>query len=345
MGRFFRRCLVPLMAFAAVTALVLVAGQVRAARTILVLFPHWVIALMVGLTLLAEAVKIARWRFFVQASGIPIRWRDAATSLLAGQTATILHGGDLLRIRLATEHGIPPRLGVTISFAMWATDMMTLPVLALAGFGKHLVARWLLFLPLAIPSLLIFLVRSHRFARFVSRALGRFRVTRRYVLSESEIAHITHLLTRRTVLLGGVTYAALMRLIFAAILLCTIDVINDRHLRYETVLSAHALSTLVGAFSFLPGVIAVGSLVEILNARGVPRVLGLLISLTNRLLGVTANLSIGVVVLLIRYRAVGVRTRGRDAHESSDAIAGRSPPATPLTPALPSPADIPTSPP
>ncbi|MDQ6603249.1 MAG: flippase-like domain-containing protein [Chloroflexota bacterium] len=345
MGRLFRRCLVPLVAFSAVTALVLVAGQLRAARTILVLFPHWVIALMLSLTLLAEAVKIARWRFFVQASGIPIRWRDAATSLLAGQTATILHGGDLLRIRLATEHGIPPRLGVTISFAMWATDMMTLPLLALAGFGKHLVARWLLFLPLAIPVLLILLVRSRRFAHFISRTLGRFGPTRRYALSEGEIAHVTHLLTRRTVLLGGVAYAAFMRLIFAATLLCAVDVINDRPLRYETVLSAHALSTLVGAFSFLPGIIALGSLVEILNARGVPRALGLLISLINRLLGVSANLSIGIVVLLIRYRAVGVGKRGGDAHESSDAIVVRPPSATPLTPALPSPADIPTSPP
>ncbi len=343
MGRFFRRCLVPLVAFSAVTALVLVAGQLRAARTILALFPHRVIALMLGLTLLAEAVKIARWRFFVRASGIPIRWRDAATSLLAGQTATIFHGGDLLRIRLATEHGIPPRLGVTISFAMWATDMMTLPLLALAGFGKHLVSRWLLFLPLAIPALLILLVRSHRFARFVSRALGRFRVTRRYVLSESEIAHITHLLTRRAVLLGGVAYAALMRLIFAAILLCAIDVINDRHLRYETVLSAHALSTLAGAFSFLPGIIAVGSLVEILNARSVPRVLGLLISLINRLLAVSANLSIGIVVLLIRYRAVGVGKRGGDAQEAADAIVMRSTSAMPIAAPLPSPTDKPTA--
>ena len=63
-------------------------------------------------------------------------------------------------------------------------------------------------------------------------------------------------------------------------------------------LSAHALSTLAGSFSFLPGFISVGSLVELLHARGVPRVLGLLISLTNQLLGVAVNLGIGLLVLL-----------------------------------------------
>jgi uncharacterized membrane protein YbhN (UPF0104 family) len=272
--------------------------------TILTLFPRWVLLLILGLILTSEIVKIARWRFFVRSAGLALSWRDAATTLLAGQTASVLHGGDLLRIRLATEHGILPRTGVTISFAMWATDIMTLPLLALTGFGKHLVSRWLLFLPLIIPVLLLLVVRSRRFARFVSRTLGRFRLTRRYALSEEEIEHVTRLLTRRSVLVGGVAYALVMRLLFAAILLCMVNVINDRPLRYETVLSAHALSTLAGSFSFLPGFISVGSLVELLNARGVPRVLGLLISLTNHLLSVGINLSIGLIVLLLRYPAV-----------------------------------------
>lgn len=304
MGRSFRRLLVPFLLLAVLIALAFLINQFRAVRTILAIFPRWVIALMLGLTLLAEVVKIARWRFFVRAAGIPIRWRDAATSLLAGQTASLLHGGDLLRVRLGAEHAILPRVGLTVSFAMWATDMMALPLLALAGLGKHLVSRWVLFLPLVIPVLLLLVVRSRRFARFVSRTLGRFRLTRRYALSEEEIEHVTHLLTRRSVLLGGVAYAGVMRLIFAAILLCAVNVINDRHLRYETVLSAHSLSTLVGAIAFVPGIISVGSLVELFNARGVPRVLGFLISLTNRALSTTVNLVVGIVVLFIRYPTV-----------------------------------------
>jgi uncharacterized membrane protein YbhN (UPF0104 family) len=285
--------------------------------TILTLFPRWVLLLMLGLIVASEIVKIARWRFFVRSAGLALSWRDAATTLLAGQTASVLHGGDLLRIRLATEHGILPRAGLTISFAMWTTDIMTLPLLALTGFGKHLVSRWLLLLPLAIPVLLLLLVRSRRFARFVSRTLGRFRLTRRYALSEEEIEHVTHLLTRPSVLLGGVAYATVMRLLFAAILLCIVNVINDHPLRYETVLSAHVLSTLVGSFSFLPGFLSVGSLVELLHARGVPRVLGLLISLTNQLLGVAVNLGIGLLVLFFRYPTV-LTGRGKTAGSSAE---------------------------
>src|SRR5437588_13087444 len=134
MGRLFRQLIVPLVLLGIVLGGALLFGQARALLTILVLFPRWMIAVIVGLILLAGVVKIARWRYFVRAAGIPMRWQDAATSLLAGQTASTIHGGDLLRVRLAAEHGIPPRGGLTVSFAMWATDVMCLPLLALAGF-------------------------------------------------------------------------------------------------------------------------------------------------------------------------------------------------------------------
>ncbi len=147
-------------------------------------------------------------------------------------------------------------------------------------------------------------MRSHRFARFVSHLLGRFRLTRRYALSEAEIAHVTRLLTRRSVVFGGIVYAIVMRLLFAAVLLCIANVINDRPLRYDTVLSAHSLSTLVGAFAFVPGFISIGSMVELLNARGVSRVIGFLISLTDRTFTLAVQLAIGFPVLLIRYRTV-----------------------------------------
>lgn len=339
MGRFFRRLLIPLALLAVIVTAALLSGQFRAVLTILAIFPRWVVALIVGLILIDEIVKIARWQFFVRAAGIPIRWRDAATSMLAAQTASILHGGDLLRIRLATEHGVLPRTGLTIAFAMWATDMMTLPLLALAGFGKHLVARWVLFLPLIIPLALLLIIRSRRFARLVSRALGRFRLTRRYALDEEAIIHVTHLLTRRRVVLGGMCYAAVMRLLFAAVLLSIANVINETPLHYETVLSAHALSTIAGTVSFLPGVVSVGSLVELLNARGVSHVSGFLISLTNRIINVAINLAIGGIVLLLRYRTVmagatndtqgAVRpaaATGTTAHRGADRLRAALPP-------------------
>lgn len=327
MGRFFRRLLVPLVLLGVAAAALLLLDQFRAVHAILAIFPRWMIALIVGLILLDEVIKIARWHFFVRAAGIPIRWQDSATSMLAAQTASILHGGDVLRIRLAAEHGVLPRTGVTISFAMWATDIMTLPLLALAGFGKHLVARWVLFLPLAIPLVLLLIIRSRRFARFVSRALGRFRFTRRYALSEEEIVHVTHLLTRRSVVFGGMLYAAVMRLIFAGALLCIADVINEEPLHYETVLSAHALSTIAGTVGFLPGVVSVGSLVALLHARGVSHVVGFLISLTNRIINVAINLAIGGVVLLLRYRPVLTGAFGRSRVSSQQAAATIQPPS------------------
>jgi hypothetical protein len=341
MARFFRRLLVPLALIAVAIATALLASQFRAVRTILVIFPRWAIALIVGLILLDEVVKIARWYFFVHAAGIPIRWRDSATSMLAAQTASVLHGGDVFRVRLAAEHGVPPRTGVTISFAMWATDMMTLPLLALAGLGKHLVARWMLFLPLGIPLVLLLIIRSRRFAHFVSRTLGRFRLTRRYALSEEEIIHVTHLLTRRSVVLGGMIYAAVMRLIFAGVLLAITNVINGDPLHYETVLSAHALSTLAGTVGFLPGVVSVGSLVALLNARGVSHITGFLISITNRIINVTINLAVGCVILLLRYRTVVIGAFGRSEKSSRqvsasatapDRNAGRARPALPPLP-------------
>lgn len=303
-GRFLRQYLIPLVFLAALLVAALAFKQVRAVLTILTIFPPWAVALIVAIVLLTEVVKTLRWQFFVRASGIALPLGDAATSYLAAQAASVLPGSDLVRVRLAVEHGVPPRVGLTVSFAMWATDMMALPLLALAGYGKQLVARWVLFLPLAVPVALLLLVRSRRFACFVSRTLARYRLTRRYALSDAEIAHVTHLLTRRRVIVGGIGYAAVMRLLFAGTLVIVANVINDQPLRYETILSAQSLSTLAGALPLLSNAVSIGSLVELLHTRGVSRALGFLITLTNQLTGMTINVAIGLVVLLLRYPAL-----------------------------------------
>jgi hypothetical protein len=337
MRRLLRRYLIPLVLVAALIVAAVAFHRVRAVLIILAIFPREAIALILGLLLMVEVVKIARWHFFVRAAGIPIRPRDAATSFLAGQTASVLPGGDLLRVRLAVEHGVLPRIGLTVSFAMWATDMMTLPLLALAGYGKHLVARWALFLPLLIPVALLALVRSDRFARFVSHTLARFRPTRQYALSEAEIEHVTRLLTRPRTVLGGIAYAAVMRLGFAAVLLVITDVINDHPVRFETILSAHALSTLAGTVPFASAPFALGSLVEMLHARGIARTLGVLISLTNRLFSVALNVSIGFVVLLLRYRPVLTgRTPAIPAPARAPLPLALRPQPKPTTPPIPS---------
>lgn len=337
MVRVLRRYLVPLVLLAALIVAALVFHRMRAVLTILRIFPRGAIALIVGLILVDEAIKIARWRFFVRSAGTPITWRDAATSFLAGQTASALPGGDLLRVRLAVEHGVLPRVGLTISFAMWATDMMTLPLLVLAGYGKHLVAPWVLFVPLLIPVALITLVRSRRFARFISHTLARFRLTRQYALSEQEIEHVTHLLTRPRIVLGGIGYAVVMRLGFAAVLLIITNVINDHPLRFDTILSAHALSTLAGTIPVASGLFALGSLVEMLHARGVARTLGILISLTNRFFAMTINVILGLIVLVLRYRPV-LTGRAPAIPAPAQAPAPAAPRSQPrsLTPPVPS---------
>lgn len=313
-----RRAILPLVLVVVAVASIVTFSRFRAVLTLLGLFPPAAVALLVALVLLAQAVKIARWHYFVRAAGVPILWRDSATSLLAGQTASVLPGGDLLRVRLAAEHGVLPRTGITISFAMWATDMMALPLLVLAGYGKHLVARWVLFVPLAIPLALLLLVRSHRFARWVSRGLARFRWTRRYALSEEEIARTTYLLTRPRIVLGGILFALMMRLVFSAFLLIITNIVNDAPLRFETVISIHALSTLAGSFPLLSGLAALGSQTELLRASGVPRVLGLLIGLANRSINVAFNVGLGFLVLLTRYRMVffGTHKEARDESKS-----------------------------
>ena len=114
-------------------------------------------------------------------------------------------------------------------------------------------------------------------------------------------------------------YAAVMRLLFAGVLLCIANVINDTPLHYETVLSAHALSAIAGTVGFLPGIVSVGSLVALLNARGVSHVAGFLISLTNRIINVAINLAIGAAILLLRYRTVMAGGLGRTQRESRQA--------------------------
>ncbi len=333
LGRVLRRYLIPLVLLVALIVAALAFQQVRAVLTLLTIFPRAAIALIVGIILATEAVKILRWHFFVRAAGVPIPLRDAATSFLAAQTASALPGSDLLRIRLAVEHGVPPRVGLTVTFAMWATDLLTLPLLALAGYGKQLVAQWVLFIPLVVPVALIPLVRSRRFARFVSRVLARFRLTRRFALSDEEIAHITHLLTRRRVIAGGIAYAAAIRLLFAGTLVVITDVINNQPLRYETILSAQSLSALAGIVPFLSNIISIGSLIELLHTRGVSRTLGFLITLTNQLTGLAINVALGLITLLLRYPAV---------------LTGKKPaipdptPTPPLTRPTPAPKPLPT---
>lgn len=275
-------------------------------RALLADFSPRSLAIVLCVLLLRELVKAVRWSYYLRAAGVRIGAADGATNFLAGQAVGVLPLGEVLRARLLREHGVPAYEVIPVVTMQVACDVVAFALVALLGAYEGIIAWWLALVPMLLPVALAAIFSSDRLAAAVGRMLRRHRATARFVPVEDDLRAQTLRLLRPRPFLCGVGLSLVVAAASCSILFLLVNDLSRATLGWGDALVAHALSTLAGLVSLVPGGwgVADGSLSGLLSAFGVGAGVAFSVALANRFLDILFRTLIGMVVLFARYRTL-----------------------------------------
>lgn len=275
-------------------------------RALLADFSPRSLALVLCVLLLRELVKAIRWTYYLRSAGVAIAPADGMTNFLAGQAVGVLPLGEVLRARLLREHGVPAYDVIPVVTMQVICDLIAFALVALIGAYRGIIVWWLAVLPLAFPLLLAAVVSSDRVAAAVGRALRRSRTTARFVPVEDDLRAQMLRLLRPRPLLSGIALAFAVTAASATVLFLLVDDLSRASIGWGDALVAHALSTLAGTVSLVPGGwgVADGSLSGLLGLFGAGAGVALSVALVYRFLDIIFRTLIGIVTLFARYRTL-----------------------------------------
>lgn len=283
-------------------------------RALLADFSPRSLAMVLVVLLLRELIKAARWSYYLRAAGLKISASDGATNFLAGQSVGALPLGEVLRARLLREHGVPAYEVIPVMTMQLACDVVAFALIALLGAYEGIIVWWLAIIPMLLPVALAAIFSSDRFAAAVGRMLRRRRATARFAPVEDDVRARMLRLLRPRVLLGGVALSLAVTASAATILFLLVNDLSGASLGWGDALVGHALSTLAGLVSLVPGGwgVADGSLSGLMSAFGVGAGVALSVALVYRFLDIIFRTLIGMVTLFARYRTLFFDTSAQE---------------------------------
>ncbi len=315
---------------ASVLALAALADPQALTAALLSLSAGSVFALL-GVLLLNELLKGFRWAFYLRAAKLEIRVIDGLTSYLAAQAATAIPGGSVLSARLVEEHArgrVRMRQAAPGLVVQMLGDILAVSSLAVVAILlTH--QRAIQFLIPALATIAAFaaivIFRSERPARWLLRAMGRRRLTRRFVPTEEDFrAHLKRMLRSR-VLTGGTLFSIGTTLLSVSILFILVNGLTARGLAFIEGVYVHSFSMLAHFLIPTPGGIGASdaSLAGMLNYIGIGLGRATFIALTYRSVGILFRTAIGLLTLLACYPSVLIEVRGGELRAPAPAAAPR----------------------
>lgn len=235
--------------------------------------PGRVIATMLGLAVVGFIVRGIRWGWLMRTAGYPVAFKDAMYINLAGLSMAITPGrvGELIKSWLARDvAGMPLPSGIALLFGERVADLIGVCLLALGGLtvlGGN--SGWLV-LALVVIAAGTWLSSTAWFHGVALRWLSKQPRLRDHQQSAEEIsAAVRAALCWRTMLWSVPASALSWGLEGIGFALC-VDALGFDGLGPAVLVSVFAVSTIVGAFSFLPGGIGLteASLAGILVGAG-----------------------------------------------------------------------------
>lgn len=246
------------------------ARQVAVALTTM---PVSAIATMVALTLGCYLLRAVRWSYLTRLMGHPMNARDAVYVQLSGMTMTVTPGkvGEVLKGYLAREIvGLPMARGVTLVFTERLTDVVAVVALSTGAVG--IVANTASGVAVAAVALVvgIALLTSQRVHAAALRMAGK----QPWLAAHTEHAQSVSETLRTTLspgaLVVSVTISAAAWAMEGFALWVCVSAMGFDGLSAVATVGIYAISTLIGAFTFLPGGIGLteASMVGLLIAAG-----------------------------------------------------------------------------
>jgi len=237
------------------------------------LFPPALVVLMLALALVGFFLRALRWGWLMRRSGHHVRTSDAVYVHLSGQAMGVTPGrvGEVVKPWLCREVvGMPMSTGLALLFTERVADLIGVIVLSLAGLTVLGAGGLWLVAGLGIVVAATALVASPRFHRVVLGFLGRYRLTERLAAPfGSAFSVMADSLSWRT-LAAAAPVSVLAWGVEGVGFVLAVRALGFTDLGPAALVSVYAASTIIGAFTFLPGGIGLteASLAGILVAAG-----------------------------------------------------------------------------
>ncbi len=206
-------------------------------------------ALVLGLSLFNYALRFGRWQLYLRRLGYVVALRPSLRYYLASFAFTATPGklGEAVRSLYLKKHGVPYAQSLSALFVERLFDLAAMLVLASLGvlyFGRYLL---LIALPLGAVVLILLLLRSARFRRWLGAR--RFLAKAEGVLQAVEAAAV---LGKGRLLVVGLLLS-LAGWGAEAVAFHVIVTFIGLELPLIASFGIYALAVAVGALSFLPG--------------------------------------------------------------------------------------------
>jgi len=236
-------------------------------------FPLTMLLLMLVLSAVSFVVRGVRWGALMRAIGYPVSTRNALYLQLSGQTMSVSPGrvGEVLKPWLASHTaGMPMTRGVALVFSERLADLIAVCILSLGGLSAIGGNVWVLVAALATLVAATAVASSQWFHTLALGVIARQEWSKKHHGSATAIsATIRDSLTWRTMLWSVPASVVAWGLEGVGFGLC-LGALGFDTLGVLAAVSVYAVSTIVGAFTFLPGGIGLteASMAGILIAGG-----------------------------------------------------------------------------
>lgn len=268
-------------------------------------FPLSTFAIMLVLGLACSVVRAIRWGMLMRVVGYPVSIVDALYLHLSGQTMSISPGrvGEVLKPWLAREvSGLPLSRGIALVFTERVADLIAVCILSLGGLS--VLGGGSVWLLVGLGAIVVgtALASSKWFHRLTLGFLSRQTWAARFSDSATAISETVQVTLDWRVLLWSVPSSALAWGFEGVGFVLCVEALGFSALDTASAVSVYAVSTIVGAFTFLPGGIGLteASMAGILVALGMAASAASVATLLTRLATMWWAVALGWVTLLTR---------------------------------------------
>lgn len=256
------------------TALVLIGDAEAVAGSLARLHPLTV-ALMLLLAFVGFVLRALRWGHLMRLFGHPVSLRDALYLHISGQTMGITpgHVGEVLKPVLSREvAGMRMSRGLPLMFAERVADLIAVTLLTLGGLSAIGGTTWVVVTGLAVVAAGTAVASSAWFQRLALRLLG----TKSWSTKRRDSAEVISQTIRDSLRWRMLAWSVPVSVVAwglegVGFALCLRD-LEMTGLSLPAAVSIYGLSTIAGAFSFVPGGIGFteASMTGVLVALGMP---------------------------------------------------------------------------
>ncbi len=288
-------------------------------------FRHWrwmYLPLVLMCVVSNYALRFFRWHYYLSVIGIDkVDWKDSLGIFLSGFSLTMTPGkaGEVLKSFLLKQvHGTPVSYSASIVVVERLTDVLGMVLIASLGLASYHFGSSVLGLTLALCVLFVVLVQQQTLIRRVFDAGERRARVKLFVAPMRNLYESTYLLLRLKPLLGGIAIATVGwagECVAFFLVLVGLGLLPSATLALQSAF-IYALTTLVGAVSFLPGGLGAteaGMAVLLTRMVHLGRDASAAATMLIRFATLWFAVVLGFAVLGIFQRSVSARSRSIDA--------------------------------